>query len=150
MADYKRYNTRSSKLTIVEVRELRRLYHEEGWSQGRLARKYDLSVVQVGRIVRGESQRSVPETADTTDSEVDPNAPAPSAEEIAASLAKLAAIDSAREAGDPLEEILRKRGGANPLARRPADPPPRVDGEPFDDSQIEETRNHEQDTQDDS
>lgn len=47
-------NTRGSKLTLVDVAEIRSLY-EGGATQGSLARMFNISVNQIGRIVRGES-----------------------------------------------------------------------------------------------
>lgn len=46
---------RSAKLTPSQVQELRRLYEDERWSQGRLARHFSMSISQIGRIVRHES-----------------------------------------------------------------------------------------------
>jgi len=54
---FQRGNTRTAKLTGEHVYEIRRLY-DEGWSQGRLAREFNISVGQIGRIVRGESWRN--------------------------------------------------------------------------------------------
>ena len=48
-------NSRAAKLTASEVYELRRLYLQENWTQGRLARHFQVGVGQVGRIVRGEA-----------------------------------------------------------------------------------------------
>jgi hypothetical protein len=50
-------NTRAGKITAQEVYDLREEY-AAGATQGSLARKYKLSVGQVGRIVRGESWQS--------------------------------------------------------------------------------------------
>ena len=54
MAKLRTFNARSAKLTGEQILEIRDLY-EAGWSQGRLAREFKMSVVQIGRIVRGES-----------------------------------------------------------------------------------------------
>ncbi len=51
---FNRHNNRAAKVTHTIVLEMRERY-ALGWSQGRLAREYHLSVGQVGRIVRGES-----------------------------------------------------------------------------------------------
>lgn len=56
---FRRGNVRGAKLSQSDVVELRRLY-ELGWTQGRLAREYSVSVGQVGRIVRGESWTRLP------------------------------------------------------------------------------------------
>ena len=54
VGNFQKGNTRSSKLTPTQVHEIRQLY-AQGWSQGRLCRQYDISIGQIGRIVRGES-----------------------------------------------------------------------------------------------
>lgn len=85
-------NTRAGKLTPAIVYELRQRY-VEGWTQGRLAREYQISVGQVGRIVRGEAwqQYDNPAKEITTSMKVTQriHIPEPTKEEIAASLAKL-------------------------------------------------------------
>ena len=63
---------RAAKLSPSQVLELRTLYAEQGWSQGRLARHFGLSVGQVGRIVRGESWQSY--TRIPTDEEIEDRA----------------------------------------------------------------------------
>lgn len=63
---------RSAKLTPEQVLELRTLYSEHNWSQGRLARHYGISVGQVGRIVRGEQWQEY--TQIPTDQEVEDRA----------------------------------------------------------------------------
>lgn len=52
----KRGNT---KVNAEIVREMRRLYGE-GWTQSSLSRQFQISVVQVGRIVRLESWQRLP------------------------------------------------------------------------------------------
>lgn len=51
----RKYNTKSQKLTTEQVRQL---FNElsDGMTQGAAARKWGLSVIQVGRIARGESR----------------------------------------------------------------------------------------------
>ncbi len=51
---FDRGNRRAAKLTPVKVEEMR-LEYELGMTQRELGEKYDMSVGQVGRIVRGES-----------------------------------------------------------------------------------------------
>jgi uncharacterized protein YjcR len=51
---FSRGNRRGAKLSPGQVLELREAY-AAGETQGSLARKYGVSVGQVGRIVRGES-----------------------------------------------------------------------------------------------
>lgn len=55
MSKARQYNTKSAKLSTLQVREM---YDRlaAGETQGSLAREYGLSVVQVGRIARGESR----------------------------------------------------------------------------------------------
>ncbi len=48
-------NTKAAKLNPTQVGEIRRFYEDEGLTQGELARRYGVSVGQIGRIVRGES-----------------------------------------------------------------------------------------------
>lgn len=55
MAKARKFNTKAMKISTARVKELYdRLL--EGETQGSLAREYGLSVVQVGRIARGESR----------------------------------------------------------------------------------------------
>jgi len=51
---FSRRNIASAKLTPQSVLEIRQLYND-GWSQGRLARHFHVSVITIGRVVRGES-----------------------------------------------------------------------------------------------
>lgn len=55
-------NAKASKLSPTQVQEIRRLYQAGGWSQGALAREFCISVVQIGRIVRGEVWQHLPAT----------------------------------------------------------------------------------------
>lgn len=59
MTEFQYKNSRAAKLTPGQVLEMRRLY-ADGYSQGRLAREYQVSLNQVGRIVRGEVWQSLP------------------------------------------------------------------------------------------
>lgn len=52
-------NTRAAKLTASKVLEIRDFYEMGHVSQGQLARDYGVSVVQIGRIVRGEVWQSL-------------------------------------------------------------------------------------------
>jgi len=51
---FQTHNTRRAVLTASKVQEMRALYGKGHVTQGQLARDYGVSVVQVGRIVRGE------------------------------------------------------------------------------------------------
>lgn len=53
-APFGRNNLRRSVLTASKVGEIRALYGKGHVTQGQLARDYGVSVVQIGRIVRGE------------------------------------------------------------------------------------------------
>lgn len=53
-----RGNPRSAKVSPDQVLNIRRLY-SEGWTQGQLAREYNLSIGQVGRIVRNEAHQNL-------------------------------------------------------------------------------------------
>lgn len=54
MTKFNKHHTKAAKLTPSQVFELREKY-SQGQSQGSLAREYQVSVGQIGRIVRGES-----------------------------------------------------------------------------------------------
>lgn len=58
MAKFSAHNSRAAKVTAEMVLRMR-LEYAKGATQNELADRYDLSVVQVGRIVRGESWRHV-------------------------------------------------------------------------------------------
>ena len=47
-------NTKASKLTATQVQQIREFYARGAISQGQLARDYQVSIVTIGRIVRGE------------------------------------------------------------------------------------------------
>lgn len=53
-APFGKNNLRRSVLTASKVGEIRALYGRGHVTQGQLARDYGVSVVQIGRIVRGE------------------------------------------------------------------------------------------------
>lgn len=60
MTAFQGRNVRASKLTVRDVQEIRRFYGQGTVSQGQLARDYKVSIVTIGRIVRGEVWQSVP------------------------------------------------------------------------------------------
>lgn len=62
-------NNRAAKLTNEQVFEMRQLYAIGGWSQGELARKFEVQINTVGRIVRGESRQAVPMSIPSEDRE---------------------------------------------------------------------------------
>lgn len=51
---FEQRNNQAAKLTAGQVLEMRELYARGGISQGKLSKVFGVSVVQVGRIVRGE------------------------------------------------------------------------------------------------
>jgi hypothetical protein len=63
MTKFGKHHTRSAKLTGEQVYQLR-LDYVSGTSQGDLSRKYQISIGQVGRIVRGESWQAFHNPAD--------------------------------------------------------------------------------------
>lgn len=52
---FSRNNRRGAKLDAEKVLQIRRLYHEAMWTQRRLAVEFDVSEMQIGRIVRNEA-----------------------------------------------------------------------------------------------
>jgi hypothetical protein len=68
MSRFRRGHTKAAKVTAVIVQQMRKEY-DQGATQGELSDKYGLSVVQIGRIVRGESwkQIAVPTYQEATD-----------------------------------------------------------------------------------
>ncbi len=62
MASNKFYtrNTKAARLTPTQVQEIRAKYATGNYTQGALCQEYDISIVQIGRIVRGESWKGMP------------------------------------------------------------------------------------------
>jgi predicted transcriptional regulator len=60
MAAFQQHNRRASKLSIPEVMEIRELYRKGSVTQGQLSRQFGVSVIQIGRIVRGEVWQQMP------------------------------------------------------------------------------------------
>ena len=58
---FSKRNLRGAKRSIGEILQIRQQY-KDGWSQGRLAREWKMSVGQIGRIVRGESWAELEES----------------------------------------------------------------------------------------
>jgi transposase-like protein len=56
---FKAHNRRAAKLSGEQVLEIFHLYHEEGWSQGRLSREFEVGAAQIGKIVRREAWQEV-------------------------------------------------------------------------------------------
>lgn len=56
-------NTKAGKLNGLQVADIRVKYHQEGWSQGRLAREFQVTIGTIGRIVRGETWQNSPHPA---------------------------------------------------------------------------------------
>lgn len=89
MTQFERRNAKASKLTPSQVVEIRRRY-AEGATQNALCREYQMSIGQIGRIVRGESWHSLEGGAIAS--------PAMAKASEAAFLAKLAADAELRNA----------------------------------------------------
>jgi len=87
-------NHRAAKLTEALVEQMRARYAAGEVTQGDLAREYNVSVVQIGRIVRGESWATN-------------RAITPRDQDIAASAARMFAVqqevNARRAAGEPFE-----------------------------------------------
>jgi len=79
MGKFLRGNIKAAVLTAELVREIRHKYHILGYTQGQLAREYQINVNTVGRIVRGETWQDVPLAP----------APEPSAAEVSASMTEV-------------------------------------------------------------
>lgn len=126
MSKFHKGNIRARKLTASQVLEMRELYHEQAWTQSALARRYQVSVITVGRIVRGESWQSFAMPVNATDiadaeaivdsaQPVDLNLPPDFADELAA-LQKMPVDPSiigefgagSGEEVDAVEEYLRR------------------------------------------
>ena len=60
MSKFVRGNSRAAVLTAEMVREIRHKYTNLNYSQGRLARDYQVNVNTIGRIVRWETWQEVP------------------------------------------------------------------------------------------
>lgn len=122
-------NTRAGRLTPVQVLKIRELY-DAGMTQRELCWRYNVSIMTIGRIVRGESWKqyggpgthpgatrlptAVHEAWDAQDKLIEQSlrgAPPPSDAEIAASLARL------REMGIEPKEAT----AADPLGSGTAD-----------------------------
>jgi predicted transcriptional regulator len=110
------YQRRGLKTTDAQVKECLRLYHEEGWSQGRIARHMGIAAVTVGRYVRGESRREV--SGDPVADHALLVEPAPEA--LAESMARLTQLIETPPEEDPLEEIMRRRSAAASTAAQAA------------------------------
>lgn len=60
MTTFTKNNAKSAKLTASQVQDIRALYARGDCTQGELSRDFQVSVVQIGRIVRGEVWQSLP------------------------------------------------------------------------------------------
>ena len=60
MSGFSQGNRKASKLSVPQVIEIRLLYEQGKFSQGALARRFQVSVIQIGRIVRGEVWQNLP------------------------------------------------------------------------------------------
>lgn len=64
-APFTKNNLRRAVLTATKVLEIRKFYEAGNVTQGQLARDYGVSVIQIGRIVRGEVWQSLGPVAPT-------------------------------------------------------------------------------------
>lgn len=62
-------NSKAARLTPAIVERIREEYKIPGVTQGDLARKYGVSVIQIGRIVRWESWANMPPPSDLSPEE---------------------------------------------------------------------------------
>jgi hypothetical protein len=92
MGKFTKGNVQAKRLTAEKVLEIR-LKYSEGQSQGSLAREYEVSVGQVGRIVRGEVWQNFQQVEPTQaiEERLAMMQSKPSDKKINESLAKLAA-----------------------------------------------------------
>lgn len=86
-SQFNRNNTRSAKRSPAEIRQIRQEY-ADGASQASLARKWQYSIGQIGRIVRGESWQAYDNPAAGA-IVLEPAAAMPSDAELAASAARV-------------------------------------------------------------
>jgi hypothetical protein len=111
---------RNAKLTPTQVLEIREKYWQQHYTQGALCREYEVSVVTIGRIVRGESwkaqggpgyhanaterpaEQNLRESAE--DHAIMAGSAKPSEAEIQASLAKLSKLGIEAIPVEPKEE----------------------------------------------
>ena len=104
MSKFQRGHTRAAKLTAEHVYRIRQMY-DEGWSQGRLAREFNMSVGHIGRIVRGESWNS----------QAKPLPKMASDEEIAASAERVAKLmqqaSKERQQNNLVDDLLKDDKG---------------------------------------
>lgn len=109
-------NTKSAKLTATAVMDMRESYASGTCTQGDLARKYRISGVQVGRILRGESWTSLPL----------PGSPDSLEEQAARVFARQDALreeklsgqeEEKKEKPDPMEILNSRKGTEKPPSR---------------------------------
>jgi hypothetical protein len=114
---FRKYNSRSAKSSPETIALIRKRYHEDGWSQGKLSREFGYSVVQIGRIVRNESWQGLSKS--TALPPPDPISEAhaemiPIPDDVQARLlADLANLDSevVPKADDPIDAYLKRSKG---------------------------------------
>lgn len=114
----KRHNTRAAKLEPSQVLEIREKYAAD-WTQARLSRHFGVSVIQIGRIVRGESWQHLSMVETQSDRRMEEalshmELPSFPKEEVEASqarlLARLAEDVSKERSSDP-EGLINKLKG---------------------------------------
>lgn len=60
--NFRMQNSKAAKINAADVMKIRELYGI-GWTQSRLCREFQISIGQIGRIVRGESWQQLPKIA---------------------------------------------------------------------------------------
>lgn len=114
MGKFERGNAAGKKIGAVGAEEARRLYATGGYTQAQLAAIWDLSTVQMGRILRGESWRQM-------------GSRIPSEEEIKASAERMFKMQQERDGLQRLQEEARGSGVGMLRELRDAPPPDPLD-----------------------
>lgn len=115
---FNKHNTKASKLNGEQVLEMRRRRHFEGWTQTRLAQYYGVTLTTVRNIVHGVTWQYLPNVRPEAPTPyarpAEPGGrPEPTAEEIAASQARVIAAlqrDTAPPGPQPDPELLARYG----------------------------------------
>lgn len=109
---------KASKLSPVQVAEIRALYASREWTQAALSRHFRITIGQIGRIVRGEAWQAQEAPRDQHQLQAEylersggALAPEPTAEEVQASEARLERLLNIPEPEriDPVELLNRHR-----------------------------------------
>jgi len=96
-APFAKNNLRRAVLTATKVLEIRKFYETGNVTQGQLARDYGVSVIQIGRIVRGEVWQGLGPVA-------------PTAIQLEASAERMLALQRKIEAEGGVKELVAAKG----------------------------------------